>query len=105
MAADGGSVLLAVYEGSRTSANLERCKSATLLLFLPPAAHYVKGDAELVSRSSTLGNVFRMKVVSATKDYYSRAPITSTVTFEEENVLPDYSRVFRGLSDAARKKR
>ena len=100
---DGRSILLAVYEGSKTSANLERHKSATLLLFLPPAAHYVKGDVELVG-SSELGNFFRLKVTGVTRDYYSRAPIRSTVTFEEKNVLPDYVRVFRGLVEMANRK-
>ena len=103
VAVDGKSVLLAVYEGSRTSANLERRRSATLLLFLPPAAYYIKGDAELVSRSPSLGNFFRMKVARVTRDYYSRAPITSSVTFREKGVLQDYSRVFEGLAEAARR--
>lgn len=103
VAIDAQSVLFAVYGESKTSANLERRGNATLLLFLPPAAYCVKGDVEPVSESPSLGSVFRMKVVLAKRDYYSRAPITSTVTFEKENVLPDYSRVFHGLAEVARK--
>ncbi len=101
VAVDERSVLLAVYEGSKTSTNLERRRSTTLLLFLPPAAHYIRGIAQLVSKSPALGSVFHMKVSRVTRDYYGRAPITSTVTFETENVLSDYSRVFNGLVEVA----
>ena len=103
VAKDGQTIFLAVYEGSRTSANLAKHKGATLILFLPPAAYYVKGVVEPVSSNpSVWGNIFRMGVTRVTRDYYRRAPITSTVTFEEANVLSDYSRVFRDLVEAAR---
>jgi hypothetical protein len=103
VAKDDQTILLAVYEGSKTSANLAKRRSATLVLFLPPAAYYIKGNVETVSPKSPVpGNVFhKMRVTRATKDYYRRAPVTSTVTFEEGNVLADYSRVFQGLVEAA----
>lgn len=101
VARDGRTIFLAVYEGSRTSANLAERRNATLVIFLPPAAYYIKGDTEPVE-SSAEGNDFHvLKVTRATRDYYQRAPITSTVRFEERNVLPDYSRVFRALVQAA----
>ena len=107
VAVDKRTILLAVYEGSKTSSNLEGHRQASLVLFLPPAAFYIKGSVSPVSGSrksfDAPGNALhRMAVERVTKDYYARAPITSAVTFEEGRVLSDYSRVFDSLVKAAR---
>jgi hypothetical protein len=102
VAKDERTIFLAVYEGSKTSANLAKRKEATLVLFLPPAAYYIKGDVEPTSKSPVQGNDFHvLKVTGTTRDYYQKAPITSAVKFEQKNVLPYYSRVFRALAQAA----
>ena len=101
VARDGRTVFLAVYGGSKTSANLAKRRNATLVLFLPPAAHYLKGEATPVESSVEGNDFYVLKLNRATRDYYQRAPITSTVKFEERNVLPDYSLVFRALVEAA----
>ena len=106
VAKDRSTILIAVYEGSRTLVNLARRKSATLVVFLPPAAYYIKGTVAPVSQwrgsPDTPGNVLcSMRVKKVTRDYYGRAPITSAATFEEREVLSDYSRVYQGLTKAA----
>ena len=106
VAKDESTILLAVYEGSRTLANLARRKSATLVVFLPPAAYYIKGAVTPLSQwrgsPDTPGNsLCIVRVKKVTRDYYRRAPITSAATFEERDVLSDYSRVYQGLIRAA----
>ena len=105
LASSEKSLLFAVYEGSKTLANLREHKNPTLVLFLPPAAYYIKGDVERVSQQASAGlsgNVlFRMRVTRVTRDYYTKAPITSSAAFEESGVLSDYSRVYQGLVESA----
>ncbi|MDG6901455.1 MAG: hypothetical protein JRM80_05785 [Nitrososphaerota archaeon] len=107
VAVDRHAVLLAVYEGSRTSANLARRKGATLVIYLPPAAYYIKGSVDPVPpgrNTDALGNVlYQMSVQSVTRDYYAKAPITSAVTFDKRKVLPDYALVYRALAETAAK--
>lgn len=106
VAASRDTVLFAVYNGTRTQTNLSERKSATFVLFLPPAAYYIKGDVEPMRLHGTTGvtgnTVHKMTVTRATRDYYRRAPITSSASFEKGQVLSDYSRVYRGLVEAAR---
>jgi hypothetical protein len=105
VAKDKQTIYLAVYEGSKTLANLEKCRNATLVLFIPPAAYYIKGEVKRLHQprmSFVQGNIYhRLNVKRVIRDYYRRAPIMSTVTFEQENVLSDYSRVYQSLIETA----
>ena len=108
VAVDRRTVLLAVYEGSNTSANLARRPGATLVVFLPPAAYYVKGNVEPVALpkkpAGFEGNdLHKMVVERVTRDYYEKAPITSPLTVEKRHVLPRYARVYRALAETASK--
>ena len=103
VAKDDRVLFFAVYSGSKTQANLSRHHRATLVLFSPPAAYYVKGEAEQVvlpKRVSGLQGqaLYRLKVTKAIRDYYAKAPITSTVEFEQSGVLPYYSRVYESMA-------
>jgi hypothetical protein len=101
-------IFFVVYSGSRTRTNLSKCRSATLALFLPPAAYYIKGEAKQMALprgvSELRGQVLhRLRVTQVARDYYRKAPITSTVKFEQGGVLPYYSEVYRSLAEIIRR--
>lgn len=105
LAKDRRTIFFVVYEGSRTQANLSKRSSATFVLFLPPAAYYVKGRARQltppVGVSELSGNaLYRFDITQVSRDYYRRAPIMSAVTFDQNRILHDYTEVYAGLVDA-----
>ena len=107
VAKDGHTIFFVVYSGSRTQINLSKYGSATLALFLPPAAFYVKGKAKQMALprevSELRGQVlYRMGVTHVVRDYYKKAPITSTIEFEQGGVLPYYSEVYENLAEIAK---
>lgn len=108
VAKDSSTILFEVYSGSKTQVNLWKRKRATLVIFLPPAAYYVKGTAKrltLPERASERGGnvLHRFDVIQVTRDYYRRAPITSAVTFDQSRILRDYTDVYQGLVEAVSK--
>lgn len=101
VASSNHTVFFAVYSGTRTQVNLSERGKATFVIILPPTAYYVKGRAEPVASKGIAplrGNIaYRFEVTRASRDYYRRARITSTITFDQSHVLQDYSRVYQGL--------
>lgn len=95
-------MFFAVYSGSNTQVNISKRNSVTFVLFLPPAAYYIKGIAERVVQPRRLSRLrgqvlYKLKAVRVSRDYYRRAPIISTAKFEQSGVLPYYSQVYESL--------
>ena len=108
LARDNHTIVFAVYSGSKTQVNLSERGRATFVVFLPPAAYYVKGRVESISSfehiTSLRGNTpYLFEVTSASRDYYRKAPITSAVTFNNRYVLREYERLYSGLVELASK--
>ena len=98
LARDERVLLIAVYSGSRTHDNLTKRGIATLLLFIPPAAYYIKGRIDHVGFSG--GNeVYRLHVSDFSMDYYEKAHIVSNVMFDVGAVLAHYTEVYEKLAE------
>jgi len=101
-------IFFAVYSGSKTQTNLSERGKATFVIFLPPAAYYIRGKVEPIASFERIarlkGNtLYRFEVTNASRDYYRKAPIMSTVTFDKRHVRRDYERVYQGLLELASK--
>jgi len=106
VAKNNHTLFFAVYAGTKTEANLSHRGKATLVIFLPPAAYYVKGKAQPAAGGGIgllSGNVtYRLEVTRSSRDYYRSARVLSSVTFDQSHVLHDYSRVYQGLVELVR---
>ncbi len=91
---------ICVNNGSTTSRNLAEGGKATVVLFCPPAAHYIWCTAEEVVSSMETQRVFRLTVAGYRKDALDIAPLTGQVFFDDSRVKDAYTKHFLMLCGA-----
>jgi len=91
-----GDFLISLYSSSETTVNLTERKMATLAIVLPPSAFYISVEFS-TSSNDVLDEcipdhvVFCGKLKRILEDYSGDAPITSTIRFDDRNVLDRYA--------------
>lgn len=89
LAVDGRRVRLAVWRGSRTSANLARGGHALLCHVAPRTVIYVRGPVRLLDVGPDLDlDCFELEVDSVESDEHAGMPVTTGITFTVEGDDP-----------------
>jgi hypothetical protein len=89
LAVDGRRVRLALWSGSRTSANLARGGHALLCHVAPRTVVYVRGPARPLDAGPDLDlDCFELEVASVESDEHAGMPVTAGITFAIERGDP-----------------
>ncbi len=85
-----------VHKGTTTDINIKRSGLVTFVIFIPPAAYYVKARAIAAGEFST-ESAYRAGIEWTKADYAEESPITASPLFDEKNIKEKYLSVFAGL--------
>lgn len=89
-------LLVAVHAGTQTERNLRERGKAALVVFSPPSAIYVQGEAAFVGENSGEA-LYRLRPSWVKEDRSDEAPIVGAPLFDDTGVKGRYARVFLGL--------
>jgi hypothetical protein len=89
LALDGRQVRVALWAGSRTSANLARGDTALLCHVAPRTVVYVRGPVRALDAGADLDlDCFELEVASVESDEHHGMPVTTGITFAVEDEAP-----------------